>query len=565
MKFKDYFLNKITEILGTFFVLFLMLEFLYIIGNTFSVVFMIGVVIAILIMTKYLMDWYRKKKYFEIITERVKDLKEPWLIAELLPVSYTIEDEIYQELLRKVGSSAIEEIHKIEDEQKEYEDYIEQWIHEVKTPITSIHLMLENRISENPGLKRDLNVELSRLENDVELALYYARSEQIYRDYLIQKLNFRKVLLKVVNKNRTVIMNSSVAIDLDCDEALYAYGDEKWLVFMLTQVLLNAIKYKAEADAKVVMRAKRDNKRIVLNIIDNGKDQNQDANRHQDQREGTVAAVQARILPFAEIHLRDGHNLHLLRKAFLVKPEALLEKRQDIIRTRFQIGSGLQQHECYAGAGIPSTRLRQRTVELSHPLDTQQQVHIRDNRPFDIFHDPGDRNARRIADTDALPDRVLFAEQLARVCLRNNGVIDTVQKPLAVAVQHLEGKDIEESGIDIPSRRYISSHHKKSGVPYSGRSPSGRLFRSLDSVLPANRPRERPSPGNARNREQRSGRNSPAACRCSVPVPRTPQSESRTSTRRTARRRLSSYIPCSGSEISRKILYLTDYSLCLQF
>lgn len=271
MKFKDYFLNKITEILGTFFVLFLMLEFLYIIGNTFSVVFMIGMVIAILIMTKYLMDWYRKKKYFEIITERVKDLKEPWLIAELLPVSYTIEDEIYQELLRKVGSSAIEEIHKIEDEQKEYEDYIEQWIHEVKTPITSIHLMLENRISENPGLKRDLNVELSRLENDVELALYYARSEQIYRDYLIQKLNVRKVLLKVVNKNRTVIMNSSVAIDLDCDEALYAYGDEKWLVFMLTQVLLNAIKYKAEADAKVVMRAKRDNKRIVLNIIDNGK------------------------------------------------------------------------------------------------------------------------------------------------------------------------------------------------------------------------------------------------------------------------------------------------------
>ena len=271
MKFKDYFLNKITEILGIYFVLFLMLEFLYIIGNTFSVVFMIGMVIAVLIMTKYLMDWYRKKKYFEIITERVKDLKEPWLIAELLPVSYTIEDEIYQELLRKVGSSAIEEIHKIEDEQKEYEDYIEQWIHEVKTPITSIHLMLENRISENPGLKRDLNVELSRLENDVELALYYARSEQIYRDYLIQKLNVRKVLLKVVNKNRTVIMNSSVAIDLDCDEALYAYGDEKWLVFMLTQVLLNAIKYKAEADAKVVMRAKRDNKKIVLNIIDNGK------------------------------------------------------------------------------------------------------------------------------------------------------------------------------------------------------------------------------------------------------------------------------------------------------
>ena len=163
MKFKDYFLNKITEILGTYFVLFLMLEFLYIIGNTFSVVFMIGVVIAILIITKYLMDWYRKKKYFKIITERVKDLKEPWLIAELLPVSYTIEDEIYQELLRKVGSSAIEEIHKIEDVQKEYEDYIEQWIHEVKTPITSIHLMLENRISVYQPMPLSLSNEMSHM------------------------------------------------------------------------------------------------------------------------------------------------------------------------------------------------------------------------------------------------------------------------------------------------------------------------------------------------------------------------------------------------------------------
>ena len=78
----------------------------------------------------------------------------------------------------------------MEDEQKEYEDYIEQWIHEVKTPITSIHLMLENRIQNNLELKRDLNIELSRIENDIDRALYYARSEQIYKDYLIQKLKY---------------------------------------------------------------------------------------------------------------------------------------------------------------------------------------------------------------------------------------------------------------------------------------------------------------------------------------------------------------------------------------
>lgn len=156
----------------------------------------------------------------------------------------------------------------MEDEQKEYEDYIEQWIHEVKTPITSIHLMLENRIQNNLELKRDLNIELSRIENDIDRALYYARSEQIYKDYLIQKLNIWKVLSRAVNKNRTVVMNSSVAVELKCDKDIYVYGDEKWLVFMITQVLLNAIKYKKEKDAKIIMSVKRENGKILLKILD---------------------------------------------------------------------------------------------------------------------------------------------------------------------------------------------------------------------------------------------------------------------------------------------------------
>ena len=63
MSFKDYFLNKITEILGTFFCTFLLCwSFLYIIGNTFSVIFLIGIVVTGMTMKKYLMDWYRKKK-----------------------------------------------------------------------------------------------------------------------------------------------------------------------------------------------------------------------------------------------------------------------------------------------------------------------------------------------------------------------------------------------------------------------------------------------------------------------------------------------------------------------
>ena len=66
-------------------------------------------------------------------------------------------------------------------------------------------------------------------------------------------------------------MNSSVAVELKCDKDIYVYGDEKWLVFMITQVLLNAIKYKKEKDAKIIMSVKRENGKILLKILDNGK------------------------------------------------------------------------------------------------------------------------------------------------------------------------------------------------------------------------------------------------------------------------------------------------------
>lgn len=270
MKFKDYCRDKIMEVLSVILVLFILLEFLHLVGNTPATIILIGVAAIAIMSVRYLINWHGRKIYFEMIQKRVEDLEQPWLIAELLPVSYHAEDKIYQELLRKVGSAAIEQIHKMEDDQREYEDYIEEWIHEVKAPITAIQLILENKASDNLALKKELNMELSKIENDVERALYYARSEQIYKDYLVQKINLRNVLLKSINKNRTTIMNSSVSVHLECDDEIYIYGDIKWLVFLISQVLLNAVKYKKEKNAQITLSAYRDRKKIALKILDNG-------------------------------------------------------------------------------------------------------------------------------------------------------------------------------------------------------------------------------------------------------------------------------------------------------
>ena len=205
--------------------------------------------------------------------EKLKDYAakhDMTLIAELLPVSYRAEDKLYQELLRLVGSSAIEQIHKIEDEEREYEEYIEEWIHEVKAPITSMQLMIENRAGDNPVLKKGLNIELGKIENDVERALYYARSEQVYKDYLIQKLNLHRILVRAINRNRTIIMNSCVGIEFECEDDIYIYGDEKWLIFLISQILLNSVKYRRKEGAKIILSSEKKNKKVILKIWDNG-------------------------------------------------------------------------------------------------------------------------------------------------------------------------------------------------------------------------------------------------------------------------------------------------------
>ena len=88
-------------------------------------------------------------------------------------------------------------------------------------------------------------------------------------------------------------------------------------------------------------------------------------------------------------------------------------------------------------------------VELRHPLDTHQQVRIRNHRTVDVFHDTGNHYTRRVADAQALPDRIVIAEHLTGKAFRNDRAIRIFQKPVAVAIEYLERKEAEKRRIRI--------------------------------------------------------------------------------------------------------------------
>lgn len=188
-------------------------------------------------------------RYFQAMEETLRCIDQRYLLGELMPASHRLEDRLYRELIRKSNKSVIERIHKIEDEKNEYREYIESWVHEIKAPITGISLMCRNHVDD---LTRRIDLENRRIENYVDMALYYARSDEVYKDYMIRETDLEEVASEVLQGNRRYLIQSGLQISVDCSER--AYTDRKWIAFILNQIVLNSAKYRREQGEEAWIR-----------------------------------------------------------------------------------------------------------------------------------------------------------------------------------------------------------------------------------------------------------------------------------------------------------------------
>lgn len=203
--------------------------------------------------------FYSRKSYFHTLWETLGKMDQRYLLGELMPISHRLEDRIYREIIRLSNKAVIERIRQMEDGQKEYREYIEGWVHEVKAPITSIELMCGNysgNIPENSGsgsaagdVPRRIRLENQKIENYVDMALYYARSDEVYKDYVIRETRLSEIAVVVLKRNKHYLIQNKVQAEVACKES--AYTDQKWITFILNQLVLNSTKYRRENGAKI--------------------------------------------------------------------------------------------------------------------------------------------------------------------------------------------------------------------------------------------------------------------------------------------------------------------------
>ena len=144
MRLSDYIKDKIMTYLLHLLCMILLTFFFYITGYNKNAVSLILFCWCLILILWTGVGYVRRKQYFTEAEHILEQADQRYLLGELLPPSSRLEDCLYRELILKSNKSVIERIRKIEDTQKEYREYIESWVHEIKAPITGIQLMCEN-------------------------------------------------------------------------------------------------------------------------------------------------------------------------------------------------------------------------------------------------------------------------------------------------------------------------------------------------------------------------------------------------------------------------------------
>lgn len=265
MKLGDYLRNQLISIIIAVFTIVLIWIILWAFNYPNFLIFYIPFVILISYGLILGYDFWRKRNYYNRFIQRLNDLDEKYLITELIEEPHFIEGKIMVESIYEIDKAMKEHLNKSLFRQSELKEYIEMWCHEVKTPVATSQMIIENNKSE---INNSIKEELIKIDDYVEQVLFYARSENVEKDYLIKEVCLQDVVNTVIKRNKKDLIGKKIRINLE-DLDIVIPSDKKWLEFILHQIINNAIKY-SQTQPFIHIYAKKYKDHVELMIQDNG-------------------------------------------------------------------------------------------------------------------------------------------------------------------------------------------------------------------------------------------------------------------------------------------------------
>lgn len=211
------------------------------------------------------LEFFQKNSFYKQLYQNLDAMEKKHYIASVMEEAGFTEGALLIDVLKQTTKSMNDEIASYRRMNTEYQDYVETWIHEIKIPISCIDLICEN----NKGkMASDVKEELSRIDGYVEQALYYARSTNLEKDYMIREIRLDKLIKETLKKHSKQLISAKATPHFD-NLSQTVYGDPKWLEFILGQLIANSIKYKKEM-LTLTFSACEEQDYVLLYVSDDG-------------------------------------------------------------------------------------------------------------------------------------------------------------------------------------------------------------------------------------------------------------------------------------------------------
>lgn len=194
----------------------------------------------------FIIDFFKYYKLHKLLCKLKETIK---VNIDDLPIPNDIIQENYTDLISIIHKDKVKIAYNADMNRSNLMDYYTLWAHQIKTPIAAMSLLLQSQDNEE---NRELSMELFKIEEYVEFALQYLRLESMSSDLLLKEYSLNDIVKQVVRKYAKIFIRKKISLnftELNCN----VLTDEKWLVFVIEQILSNALKYTPNGVISIYM------------------------------------------------------------------------------------------------------------------------------------------------------------------------------------------------------------------------------------------------------------------------------------------------------------------------
>ena len=266
MSFIEYFKDKVIFIIINIIVLVITSYLLFGLNVSSYAIFIICILNFLASISFFIYDCLRKSKYYSSLLKRLDELDKKYFIGDVATEEDFLEGKILFEIISQATKSMKDDISESIRNSNDYKEYIELWVHEIKTPIATCKLLIENNDNE---VTESIGDEVTKVEDYIEQVLFYARSNAVEKDYLIKEINLKKSINAVIRKNANTLIEKRVKVDIRNVDKIVSC-DSKWIEFILGQIVSNSIKYMDKKESVLKIYSENIGNDVILKICDNG-------------------------------------------------------------------------------------------------------------------------------------------------------------------------------------------------------------------------------------------------------------------------------------------------------